>query len=260
MTGSQKNVSIFGTLFTCKFHGFWQHVSVNILWFILLILFEIAACCNLFGIAKDHRKKDTGIPYQRIPLLIILYHLQSTVFKACCCNPALWRTGSYKLTWKKNKNHHPFLSAFKEIPHMLQSIWHQRPWKEKGKLAEQMDWPFPPQLLWHQVQIDQILPLCTESPIFSLNVNKLREHPSIRTNYWQNREPKHTLFQVYKMRYSMPLLALYMEGFSGTCRNVTIDIKTSFLYYQVINKYFKWNSIRKEHPFFQSHRSIFSGC
>lgn len=101
MTGSQKNVSIFGTLFTCKFHGFWQHVSVNILWFILLILFEIAACCNLFGIAKDHRKKDTGIPYQRIPLLIILYHLQSTVFKACCYNPALWRTGSYKLTRKK---------------------------------------------------------------------------------------------------------------------------------------------------------------
>lgn len=36
----------------------------------------------------------------------------------------------------------------------------------------------------------------------------------------------------------MTLLALYMEGFSGTCRNVTIDIKRGFLYYQFINKFF----------------------
>lgn len=108
MTGSQKNVSIFGTLFTCKLHGFWQHVSVNILWFILLNLFEIAVCCNLFGIAKDQGKKDKGIPYQRIPLLIILYHLQSTLFKAYSWNPALWITGSYKLTWGAGKIIIPF--------------------------------------------------------------------------------------------------------------------------------------------------------
>lgn len=37
----------------------------------------------------------------------------------------------------------------------------------------------------------------------------------------------------------MPLLALYVEGFSGTCRNVTIDIKTGFLHYQFMSKYFK---------------------
>lgn len=80
MTGSQKNVSIFGTLFSCKFHGFWQHVRVNIPWFIPSLLFEIVTCSNLFGIGKDQRKTGNRTPYLRQSF----YSLFSTICKAWC--------------------------------------------------------------------------------------------------------------------------------------------------------------------------------